>query len=238
MRTAAIAALASPATLALLIACQPESNPAGVRLQGLRASWHEADDLPRFSDWSTPVNLGPPVNTAFIEQAASLSRDGLSLYFHCGNCPGSIGGADIYVSQRAHAADPWGAPQNLGPTINTTANNILLMILNRSAKPHRITAPVGHGCEQRQGIERRCRRRSRRAGAIQERLEERGAPGRRAGRVRGDPPDPRPSGKRRGVAQIADVPAVAEIGEIEERPGRRRTRGIHVGLGRTGEEGD
>ncbi len=122
MRTAAIAALASPATLALLIACQPESNPAGLRLQGLRASWHKADDPPRFSDWSTPVNLGPPVNTAFIEQAASVSRDGLSLYFHCGNCPGSIGGADIYVSRRAHAADPWGAPQNLGPTINTTAN--------------------------------------------------------------------------------------------------------------------
>ena len=58
MRTAAIAALASPATLALLIACQPESNPAGLRLQGLRASWHKADDPPRFSDWSTPVNLG------------------------------------------------------------------------------------------------------------------------------------------------------------------------------------
>jgi len=89
---------------------------------GLLASRHRVADAPSFSDWSAPVNLGPPVNTPFIEQAASLSRDGLSLYFHCGNCPGSIGGADIYVSQRAHTGDTWGPPQNLGPTINTTAN--------------------------------------------------------------------------------------------------------------------
>jgi len=82
----------------------------------------DGDDAPRFSAWSAPVNLGPPVNTPFIEQAASLSRDGRSLYFHCGNCPGSIGGADIYVSQRVGVDDPWGPPQNLGPTINTTAN--------------------------------------------------------------------------------------------------------------------
>lgn len=88
----------------------------------LLASRHAADDPPRFSAWSAPVNLGPPVNTPFIEQAASTSRDGLSLYFHCGNCPTSIGGADIYVSQRPSRDDPWGPPQNLGPAINSTAN--------------------------------------------------------------------------------------------------------------------
>src|SRR5256885_890057 len=86
----------------------------------LLESRHQADEAPRFPAWSAPVNLGPPVNTPFIEQAASLSRDGRSLYFHCGNCPGSIGGADIYVSQRASVDAPWGPPQNLGPTINTT----------------------------------------------------------------------------------------------------------------------
>ncbi len=80
------------------------------------------DDVPRFSAWSAPVNLGPPVNTPFIDQAPSISKDGLSLYFHCTGCPTNIGGADIYVAQRAHVDDPWGPPQNLGPTINTTAN--------------------------------------------------------------------------------------------------------------------
>ena len=113
--------------LALALAgCRGDSSgalPSEPR-HGLLASRHaaDADDPPRFSDWSAPVNLGAPVNTPFIEQAASLSRDGLSLYFHCGNCPTSIGGADIYVSQRSHVGDPWGPPQNLGPTINTTAN--------------------------------------------------------------------------------------------------------------------
>jgi len=106
-----------------LIGCRddPTGTPQAVT-PALLASEQTADDPPRFSDWSAPVNLGPPVNTPFIEQAASLSKDGLSLYFHCGNCPGSIGRADIYVSQRAQAHDPWGPPQNLGPTINTTAN--------------------------------------------------------------------------------------------------------------------
>ena len=86
------------------------------------ASQHEADDPPRFSAWSAPINLGPVVNTSFIDQGVSVSKDGLSLYFQCGNCPGNIGGADIFVSQRASVDDPWGAPQRLGPTINTAAN--------------------------------------------------------------------------------------------------------------------
>jgi WD40-like Beta Propeller Repeat len=107
-----------------LTACRADSigTPPPGPTPGLLASRHEAPDPPRFSDWSAPVNLGPPVNTPFIEQAASISRDGLSLYFHCGNCPTSIGGADIYVSQRPSRDDPWGPPQNLGPAINTTAN--------------------------------------------------------------------------------------------------------------------
>src|SRR2546430_11994167 len=81
--------------LALALAsCRDDSTGAPTQPvpPGLLASRHVAEDPPQFSAWSTPVNLGPPVNTAFIEQAASLSRDGLSLYFHCGNCPGSIGG--------------------------------------------------------------------------------------------------------------------------------------------------
>jgi hypothetical protein len=86
------------------------------------ASRHEADDPPQFSDWSAPVNLGPVVNTRFIEQGPSISKNGLSLYFQCGNCPENIGGADIFVSQRASVSDPWGPPQRLGSAINTTSN--------------------------------------------------------------------------------------------------------------------
>ncbi|HVH68783.1 MAG TPA: hypothetical protein VM716_13020 [Gemmatimonadales bacterium] len=78
--------------------------------------WMPADDgeTLEFSDWSTPVNLGHVVNSPAIEQGASVSKDGLSLYFHCTGCAANIGGADIYVSQRASVDEPWGPPQTAG----------------------------------------------------------------------------------------------------------------------------
>jgi len=74
-----------------------------------------------FSEWSAPVNLGPTVNTGSIDAGPALSKDGLSLYFNS-NRPGGFGGNDIWVSQRASRDDAWGAPVNLGPTINTASN--------------------------------------------------------------------------------------------------------------------
>jgi WD40 repeat protein len=81
----------------------------------------EGDDGPRFGPWLAPINLGSPMNSAFAELNPFISRDGLSLYFTCFNCPANIGDSDIWVSQRASANDPWGTPQNLGPNINTSA---------------------------------------------------------------------------------------------------------------------
>jgi hypothetical protein len=75
----------------------------------------------QFSDWSAAENLGPTVNSALVEVDPFISKDGLSLYFSCNNCPGGYGGYDIWVAQRASVNDPWGAPQNLGPSINTSA---------------------------------------------------------------------------------------------------------------------
>jgi WD40 repeat protein len=71
------------------------------------------------SDWSPPV-LVPNVNSEFGENGPAISRDGRSLYFSS-NRPGGFGNQDIWVSRRARVKDPWGAPFNLGPTINTTA---------------------------------------------------------------------------------------------------------------------
>lgn len=72
----------------------------------------------RFSEWSPPENLGPTVNTPFFEVCPFVTKTGLSLYFGS-NRPGGFGAVDIYVSQRASTNDPWGPPQNLGPTINS-----------------------------------------------------------------------------------------------------------------------
>ncbi|MFN2412645.1 MAG: hypothetical protein ABR535_06275 [Pyrinomonadaceae bacterium] len=50
--------------------------------------------------WTTPVNLGPPVNTSGNEGRASLSFDGTNLYF-MSDRPGGLGLLDIYVASRS-----------------------------------------------------------------------------------------------------------------------------------------
>ena len=60
---------------------------------------------PTFGDWSIPTNLGPILNTAFIDSGPAISKDGLSLYFHSTR-PGGFGLNDLYVSQRASEDDP------------------------------------------------------------------------------------------------------------------------------------
>jgi WD40-like Beta Propeller Repeat len=73
------------------------------------------------SAWSEPVNLGPVINSPFLEQHPALTTDGLSLYF-ISNRPGpqGTGAADIWVSERRCATCDWEAPQNL-TVINTPA---------------------------------------------------------------------------------------------------------------------
>jgi Tol biopolymer transport system component len=81
----------------------------------------------QYGPWSAPVKVGPPVNTNALEQGPAISKDGLSLYFHSQR-PDGFGGSDIYVSQRPSLDAPWGLPQNLGPTINTSANEAAPML--------------------------------------------------------------------------------------------------------------
>ena len=51
-----------------------------------------------FGPWSTPLNLGPTVNSAFDDMHPTLSKDGLSLIFSSTR-PGT-GGLDLWVTQR------------------------------------------------------------------------------------------------------------------------------------------
>src|SRR5207245_11631005 len=73
---------------------------------------------PKFSGWSTPVNLGPVINSVLRENGPAISKDGLSLYFGSFRA-GGFGGCDIWVSHRARVDESWGPPVHLGPTINT-----------------------------------------------------------------------------------------------------------------------
>jgi hypothetical protein len=76
-----------------------------------------------FSTWSVPQNMGATLNSASDEQGGFIAPSGLSLYF-TSNRPGGQGGQDIYVSQRATLWSAWGAPQNLGATVNSAVNDL------------------------------------------------------------------------------------------------------------------
>jgi hypothetical protein len=108
------------ALTALAQACSSDKAPLGPA--GANRMAADAEAPPQYSDWSAPVNLGSVVNSAYNDQHPSISKDGLSLYF-VSNRPGGFGGNDIWVTQRATLADPWGPPQNLGPSINTSSND-------------------------------------------------------------------------------------------------------------------
>jgi len=73
--------------------------------------------------WSTPVNLGPKINTANHEADVCISSDGLELYFPAYNRPGGYGGFDIWLATKATKDDAWSEPVNLGPIINTSTTD-------------------------------------------------------------------------------------------------------------------
>jgi beta-lactamase regulating signal transducer with metallopeptidase domain len=76
----------------------------------------------RSSLWGLAVNLGLSVNSSSSESQPSISADGLSLFF-ASDRAGGLGSDDIWVTTRASVSDPWGLPVNLGPPVNTAADD-------------------------------------------------------------------------------------------------------------------
>ncbi len=69
--------------------------------------------------WGEPMRLGWSVNhSASWDRCASISEDGLSLYFDSSRPNGTNNFPHIYVSTRATQDDPWGPAENLGPSVN------------------------------------------------------------------------------------------------------------------------
>ncbi len=72
--------------------------------------------------FGTPTNLGPTVNSSASDGSPHISPDGLSFYFQSGR-PGGSGGGDLWVTTRETPDDNWGTPMNLGPTVNSSADD-------------------------------------------------------------------------------------------------------------------
>jgi hypothetical protein len=73
------------------------------------------------SPFDDPVELSD-LNTTSHERSVALSLDEREIYFGS-NRTGGMGGVDIYVATRRDADSAFGAPTNLGPTINTTLDD-------------------------------------------------------------------------------------------------------------------
>jgi Tol biopolymer transport system component len=73
-----------------------DSNRTGTL--GLQDIWTASRETTA-DDWSTPTNLGPVINSPAMEARATLSRDGLTMFFGS-NRAGTQGGSDIYVTSR------------------------------------------------------------------------------------------------------------------------------------------
>ena len=73
--------------------------------------------------WEEPVNLGPTVNSSYHYWAPCISADGLMLFF-VSNQPGGYGSWDIWVTTRTTTDADWSAPVNLGPTVNSSAEEV------------------------------------------------------------------------------------------------------------------
>lgn len=70
--------------------------------------------------WTTPIELGPTINTPYIDRAPFLHPDMKTLYF-ASEGHGSLGGLDIYRCTRLNPDSwtEWSEPVNLGKQINT-----------------------------------------------------------------------------------------------------------------------
>ena len=72
------------------------------------------------SPWTTPVNLGPTVNSPAYDYYPSVSSDGLVLFFDSDR-----GGSDdnVWMTTRQSRDDVWTLPVILGPPINSSAGD-------------------------------------------------------------------------------------------------------------------
>jgi hypothetical protein len=78
--------------------------------------WSEAQKIDEIGGNSSELN------TTSVDGCPIQSPDGLRLYM-ASNRPGGVGGLDIWVAQRPSANAPWGAPENLGEPVNSSADD-------------------------------------------------------------------------------------------------------------------
>lgn len=67
--------------------------------------------------------LVPGVNSASQDARPNVRRDDRELFFDSDR-PGGIGGLDLWTAARPDSDAPWETPQNLGPLVNSSADDL------------------------------------------------------------------------------------------------------------------
>jgi WD40-like Beta Propeller Repeat len=97
-----------------------------------------------YDEWSSPINVGPPVNTEYNDTYAIVSRDELTMYF-TSDRPEGLGGDDLWLTTRASLDDPWGVPQNMASLNSTAADSLAVLSSDEHVMFFHSTRPGGCG---------------------------------------------------------------------------------------------
>lgn len=91
---------------------------------GGRDLWYSTYDK-KGNTWTTPINMGPEINTAGDELFPTFANNGDLIYASNG-LPG-VGGLDIFKATRVGETNKWENPVNLGTPLNSTSNDYALV---------------------------------------------------------------------------------------------------------------
>lgn len=91
---------------------------------GGRDLWSTTYDK-KSDSWTTPVNLGPEINTPGNDMFATFGKDG-ALYYATDGKPG-MGGLDIFKAEKVGEQNKWQNAVNVGVPINSIHNDYALV---------------------------------------------------------------------------------------------------------------
>ena len=95
-------------------------------------------------DWG-PATWVPELSSATADQSVSVRFDGREAFIVRGNPP-LPAGVDLWVSTRETTSDPWSAPVNLGPVVNSLVLDVSAHISDdRQTLYFESTRPGGFG---------------------------------------------------------------------------------------------
>lgn len=74
---------------------------------------------PKGGTFSAPTRVAE-LSSLAEDRFVRPRQDGLEIFF-ASDRPGTLGGLDLWSASRERTSDPWGAPVNLGPNVNSAA---------------------------------------------------------------------------------------------------------------------